>query len=159
MNSIMKDYYPVFKMYQDLRNQLMDILNDEDLRFQPFDESPTLGYLCKEIGEVEYSYIQSFKTFKLDFSYTNEEIGLEENVEKLSKWYAALDEALKKTVQNLSEDDIQNRRIDRGGNFLLSPHIQLDVYKEALLIFYGKISVYLRGLHKSIPQQWLDWIG
>ena len=159
MNSLMKDYFPVFEMYQALRNQLIDILTDEDLNFRPDEHNPTLGFLCKEIGDVQYAYIQSFKTFEQDFSYRNEEAGLDQSVEKLSMWYSRLDGELKDAIKNLSEENIQNRKIDRGGNFTLSPRIQLDVYKEALLIFYGKVSVYLKALGKPIPQQWLDWIG
>jgi hypothetical protein len=158
MNSIMTEYYPVFEMYQALRNQLMEIITDEDLKFRPDENNPTLGYLCKEIGEVEYAYIQSFKTFRQDFSYRNVEVDLDQSVERLSTWFTQLDGELKHTVENLPEEDIQNRKIDRGGDFILAPQIQLEVYKEALLIFYGKVSVYLKALEKPFPQQWQAWI-
>jgi hypothetical protein len=39
------------------------------------------------------------------------------------------------------------------------PKIQLDVYREALLIFYGKVSVHLRAIDRPLPGQWLDWIA
>ena len=32
MNSIISDVYPLFEMYQSLRSQLMDLLEDEDLQ-------------------------------------------------------------------------------------------------------------------------------
>jgi hypothetical protein len=159
MNSIIKNYYPVFELYQALRSQLMETITDDDLNFRPDENNPTLGLLCKEIGEVEYAYIQSFKSFEQDFSYRNDEAGLDQSVDKLSAWFSRLDGELKEVINNLSEEDVQNRKIDRGGNFILSPQIQLEVYKEALLIFYGKVSVYLKALHKPIPQQWQDWIG
>ena len=159
MNSIMNNYFPVFEMYQALRNQLMELLTDEDLSFRPDVSNPTLGALCREIGEVEYSYIQSFKTFKQDFSYRKKEPGLEVSVEKLTAWFEELDNELKATVEGLSEEAIQNRVIDRGGDFTLPPQIQLEVYKEALLIFYGKVSVYLKAMGKTLPKQWQEWIG
>lgn len=159
MNSIMQHYYPVFQLYQALRSQLVELVSDDDLAFRPGSNHPTLGGLCREIGEVEHAYIQSFKTFKLDFSYKNEEPGLEKSVQKLSGWFRALDGELKATIEGLTEDDIQHRVVDRGGNFTLPPRIQLDVYKEALLIFYGKTSVYLKLLGKTLPEQWQDWIG
>jgi hypothetical protein len=31
--------------------------------------------------------------------------------------------------------------------------------REALIIFYGKLSVYLRALERPLPGQWGDWIG
>ncbi|MFN2223763.1 MAG: DinB family protein, partial [Candidatus Promineifilaceae bacterium] len=144
MNSIMTEYYPVFELYQSLRDQLMALLEDDDLAFRPGEHNPTLGALCREMGEVQYAYIQSFTTFKMDFSFRNEEPDLESNVEKLRAWLTELDGQLKEVVSGLSEEDVSNRMIDRGPNFTLPPRIQLDVYKEALLIFYGKVSVYLR---------------
>jgi hypothetical protein len=120
---------------------------------------PASRHPLPTIGEVEYAYIQSFKTFALDFSYRNTTAGLADSVRQLTAWFAALDQDLRATIEGLSEDDITNRLIDRGGDFQLPPQIQLDVYKEALLIFYGKVSVYLRAMGKSLPQQWQDWLG
>jgi uncharacterized damage-inducible protein DinB len=159
MNSIMTEYYPVFELYQSLRDQLMALLEDDDLAFRPGEHNPTLGALCREMGEVQYAYIQSFTTFKMDFSFRNEEPDLESNVEKLRAWLTELDGQLKEVVSGLSEEDVSNRMIDRGPNFTLPPRIQLDVYKEALVIFYGKVSVYLRMMAKPLPEQWQRWIG
>ena len=158
MNRIMTEYYPTFQLYQALRDQLMTILTDEDLRYTPGGANPPLGTLCRTIGEVEYAYIQSFKTFTQDFSYRNTTAGLADSVRQLTGWFAQLDHELQTTIEQLSEDDIAHRQIDRGG-FTLPPQIQLNVYQEALLIFYGKVSVYLRTLGKSLPQQWQDWLG
>ena len=159
MNSIIKDYYPVFKLYLELRELLMDILEDEDLSFRIEGENPTLGELCREIGEVEYAYIQSFKTFEQDFSYRNEEPGLEGNVDKLSTWFTELDNELEETIGAFSEEDLQTRVINRGGDFIIPIQIQLEIFKEALLIFYGKVSVYLKALGKERPGRWHEWIG
>ena len=159
MNSIMQEYYPTFQMYQALRNQLVDMLADEELRYTPGGSNPTLGALCREIGETEDAYIKSFKTFTMDFSYRNPTPGLEESVAQLAVWFADLDRELQAAIAELSEEDIRNRVVDRGGDFKLPPLIQLEVYKEALLIFYGKASVYLKAMGKPLPQQWQDWIG
>jgi uncharacterized damage-inducible protein DinB len=146
-------------MYQALRDQLMEILTDADLAYTPGGANPPLGALCRELGEVEYAYIQSFKTFTLDFSYRNPEPGLETSVARLSTWYAELDRELKATIEGLSEEDLQQRVVDRGGGFTLPPQINLSVYNEALLIFYGKVIVYLRASGKTVPQHWADWLG
>jgi uncharacterized damage-inducible protein DinB len=158
MNSIMTEYYPVFELYQSLRDQLMALLDDDDLAFRPGDNNPTLGALCREMGEVQYAYIQSFKTFKIDFSYRYDEPGLQDSAQRLTAWFEQLDQELKEVVSGLSEEDVSNRTIDRGGDFFLSPRIQLDVYKEALLIFYGKASVYLKMMARPLPEQWQEWI-
>ncbi len=123
MNSIMTNYYPTFRMYQALRNQLMELLDDKDLSFTPSDGNPPLGALCHEIGEIEQSYIDSFKTFTQDFSYRHPDPTLAQSVARLSAWFAELDAALEQTVAGLSEDDIANRVVDRGHDFKLSPMI------------------------------------
>lgn len=159
MNSLIRDYYPTFQLYQALRDQLMDILTDDDLSYTAGGENPTLGALCRELGEVEHAYVESFTTFRLDLTYRNPEPELEANVNALSAWFTDLDHELKAAVGALSERDIASRTIDRGGGFELTPRQQLDTYHEALLIFYGKVSVYLRAMDKKPPVQWQDWIG
>ena len=156
MNSIITDHYPVFEMYQSLRMQLLTILGDDDLGFSPGGDNLTLGQLCLEIGEVQQSYIDSFRTFTQDFSYRHDDPTIAGSVEGLSAWYQALDAELKAAVSALSEDDIQNREIERG--FAVKPFIQLEVYKEALLIFYGKVTVYLRAMGLEPTEQWREWI-
>ncbi len=159
MNSIIRDYYPTFEMYQALRNQLLEILTDDDLSYRPGGANPTLGALCREIGETEQAYIESFKTFTMKFAYGTSDPALEQSVAALTAWYTALDQALKQAIEGLSEEDIQGRQIDRGGDFKLKPFIQLNVYQEALLIFYGKASVYLKAMGKTLPKQWGEWIA
>lgn len=158
MNSIITDAYSLFELYQALRNQLMEILTDEDLSFRPGGDNPSLGELCRQIGEIEQSYINSFKTFEQDFSYRNQEPGLQNSIGQLTTWFEALDKELKKVIEGLTEEMIQNQTIDRGGGFNVSPRMQLEIYKEALLIFYGKTIVYLKTMEKPLPKQWQDWI-
>jgi hypothetical protein len=152
-------YYPIFRQYQALRQQLIEIVTDEELGFTPGGENPTLGALCREIGEVQVSYIESFKTFLQDWSYRNEEPGLAASTGRLSAWFGELDNELEAVIAALSEDDIQNRMIEHSPSVSHGPLVQLEVYKEALLIFYGKASVYLKALGKPGPQQWKEWIA
>lgn len=174
MNSMFREYFPLtepeglaqslapfFPGYQALRDQLMEILADNDLSLRVGGANPTLGALCREIGEIERSYIESFKTFGLDFGYRNPDPRLESSVAALSSWYAELDSELRAAIERLSEDDVANRTIDRSDfpGFAPMLRIQLDIYKEALLIFYSKVDVYLRALGKTPPEQWRKWIG
>ena len=160
MNQIIREYYPIFNMYQDLRRQLIALLEDADLDFTPGGANPTLGALCRELGEVETAYIESFKTFKMDFSYRHEEAdALEKSVARLTAWYDELDASLKTAVAALSDETIQTTTIARGHDFNIPPKIQLTIYTEALLIFYGKVTVYFRMMGKELPSQWQQWIG
>ena len=159
MNSIIKEQGPVLGQTQAMRYQLMKILTDEDLDYSPGGENPTLGVLCREMGEVQQAYITSFQTFEQDFSYRVSDPELERSVERLAAWFQALDGELETALGSLSEEDIQNRVIVRGGGFVLPPLIQLHIYREALLIFYGKASVYLKALGKTLSDQWQSWIA
>ena len=165
MNSILAAYLPAayFDEYQALRDQLMEIVADEDLRYRVGGTTVTLGALCREIGEIERSYVESFRTFRQDFDYRHPDPLIETSVAALQQWYADLDRDLMAVLETLSEADTTSRRIVRSdydpGYYSPLPTEQLDVYREALLIFYGKTSIYLRGLGKTFPPQWQLWIG
>lgn len=159
MNSIMREQGSVLEQTQALRNQLMEILNDEDLGYTPGGDNPTLGALCREMAEVQQSYIISFQTFEQSFDYHIEDPEMESSVEELTTRLQAMDAELQAALATLSEEDIQNRLVDRGGGFVVPPAVQLHIYREALLIFYGKASVYLKALRKALPEQWQAWIG
>jgi hypothetical protein len=164
-NSIVGEYLAesFFAEYQGLRDQLMEILNDEDLVLVLGGETVSLGKLCREIGEIEHAYVGSFRTFRQDFTYRNPDPRLEHSVAALKAWYAELDRELMAAIEAPTNDDIANRRIVRGDfeTDYFSPLAkqQLDVYREALLLFYGKVSVYLRAINRPLPGQWRDWVG
>lgn len=50
-------------------------------------------------------------------------------------------------------------RIDRGRDFIASPFVQFEVYREAVFIFYGKLSVYLKTLGRDPGEHWAMGIG
>jgi hypothetical protein len=147
------------EMYQAIRGQIMSVLDEADLRFSPGGANPPLGALCREIGETEHSYIESFKCFQCNFDYRHPDPELAYSVAGLNAWYAALDQELKTVVAGLTEEQLENQRVVRGPTFSLPPKIQLNIYQEALLIFYGKASVYLKALGKTAPEQMRDWIA
>lgn len=165
MNPLLRDHLKAtfFEEYQSLRGQLMAILADHDLRFDLGGESAPLGALCREIGEIEHAYVESFRTFTQDFGYRVDDPRLERSVDALVAWYADLDREMAEALETLSEDDVLSRRIVRGDFdaefFSPLPRVQLDIYREALLIFYGKVSVYLRAMGRPLPGDWSDWIG
>ena len=163
-NSIIDGYLEqtYFSLYQRLRDQMMDELSDADLEVRFGGESETLGTLCREIGELEHSYVESLRTFRQDFSYRNPDPAIEHSVEALRSWFTKLDRDLIAAVEALSDDDIQHRRIVRSdfdpSFFAPLPTTQLDTYREALLIFYGKASVYMKAIGTPRSQEWRDWI-
>ncbi len=158
MNSLIESTYPLFRMYLDLRRQLMEIVGDDELVFHPPGANPSLGDLCRELGAVQTGYIDSFRTFKMDLASAATAGEGRNSVAALSHWFTDLDEQLEAVVGGLTEEDLATRKVDRG-HWSVSPAIQLDIYREALLIFCGKVSVYLKSMGKPLPEQWQDWIG
>jgi hypothetical protein len=159
MHPEIADTYRIFQMYSALRGELIAALVDEDLRFSPGGANRMLGELCVEIGEIEHAYVESFKTFTQNFDYHNETPGLANSVDALRAWYEVLDAELEAALGALTEEQLTGQEIDRGDNFTLPPAIQLVIYKEALLIFYGKVSVYLKAMGRNMPGIWPSWIG
>jgi uncharacterized damage-inducible protein DinB len=157
MNRLMQEKWPWIEGTHGMRTQLLDILNDADLAFNPGGQNMTLGALLREMGEIEYSYIQSLKTFKQDWSYHNTESGMENSLSQIKTWYQTLDDEMKATVSNLTDED-STKTIDRG-SYNMPVDLQLDIYLQALLIFFGKAAVFLKAMSKPLPKTMQDYIG
>lgn len=157
MNRYMTEKWSWIEGTQAMITLLLDNLSDADLAFSPGGENMTLGTLCREMGETEYSYIQSLKTLKQDWSYHNTEAGLESSVALLKAWFQTLDEEMKATVAAFSDEELQ-KMIDRNG-FSLPVEVQLDIYLQALLIFFGKATIFLKAMNKPVPEQINAFIG
>ena len=153
----MQEKWPWIEGTHRMRTELLDTLSDADLAFNPGGENMTLGALFRETGEIEYSYTQSLQTFEQDWSYRNREAGLESSVARLRAWHQTLDEEMKATVSALSDEDLK-KTVKRNG-FEMPVDMQLDVYLQALLIFFGKATVFLRAMNKTYPQDIREYIG
>lgn len=157
MNRYMEEKWSWVEGSHDMRTQLLDSLSDADLAFTPGGMAMTLGALCREWGEIEHSYVQSLKTFTHDWTYRNTQPGLESSVSQLKAWFAQLDTEMKNVVSAFSDDDLK-KTVDRGG-FPAPVEMQLEVYLQALLIFFGKASIYLRAMNKPLPGSLEQWVG
>ena len=158
MNRYMTEKWPWIEGTHQMRSQLLHMLSDADLAFNPGGQNMTLGALCRESGEVEFSYIQSLKTSQQDWSYRNGEVALERSVARLKEWFQKLDDELKAVASALTDEDLK-KTVDRGGGFAMPVDLQLDVYLQALLIFFGKATIYLKAMNKPLPQQFQEYIG
>src|SRR3989442_3623274 len=92
-----------FAESEELRGELMGILDDDDLAYRVTGTGVSLGALCREIGEMEHSYVQSLRTFRQDFGYRNPDPLLETSVTALTSWYPALDRELASALEGQSE--------------------------------------------------------
>ena len=158
MNAEIKQFWDLNRMYAPLRDELLASLTDEDLAFSPGGENLALGELCRELGETQNAYVQSFTTFKIDFSYRMDDDSYLSSVVKLQAWYAELDQQLEAALETITDAEVANKKMDRDG-FQVPLHISLDILREALLIFCGKVSVYLKAMGKERTQLWRDWVA
>ena len=158
MNSLIETEFPLHEA-QRLRYDLLRVLTDGDLAYKLPGDNPTLGELCREMGEVEYDYIQSFKTFKHEWSYRAPEPEVAGSVAGLEAWYRALDDEFERVIRGFSEEELHQRQIDRGHGFTPSLFVQFQIYREALLIFFAKASVYLKALQREVSDEWRVGIG
>ena len=138
------------------RNELLAALTDADLAFSPGGDTPTLGELCVSLGETQHSYAESYRTFEADFDYRHPDRTIAGNIQRLRTWHAELDARLDAALTNLSAADA-GRTVARDGERIpLATH--LLVFQEALLIFYGKVFVYLKTRGAKMPNKWGAWI-
>ncbi|MDE0300486.1 MAG: hypothetical protein OXN17_17755 [Candidatus Poribacteria bacterium] len=157
MNSLVEREFPLLEQTLALRTQLLDILTDTDLD-HALPNNPSLGELCCEVGQLDEIYIESFRTFGVDWAQRSVPDGARTHVTVLREWYASSDDALKEVLCALCEEDVQGKGIDRQGH-TVPVGVQFHIYRESILIFCAKASVYLRSLGKTFPVQWRQWIG
>ncbi len=157
MNRMMNEKWPWIEAAQGMRSQLLDLLSDADLAFHPGGQNMTLGALCRQVGESEHSYIQSLKTFKQAWSYRNTEADVVSSVTRLKVWFQTLDDEMKAAMAAFSDEDMK-KTVDRGGE-AVTVEFQLDVYLQAVLIFLGKATIYLKAMNKPLPQYFEEYIG
>ena len=157
MNRIMNEKWPWIEAAHGMRSQLFNILSDADLAFSPGGQTMTLGALCRQMGETEHAYIQSLKTLKQEWSYHHPEADVTSHVARLTAWFQTLDEEMQAILTTFWDED-GNKTIDRGGG-TVTVEFQLDVYLQAVLIFLGKATIYLKAMNKPLPKEFQEYIG
>lgn len=158
MNRYFQEKWPWIEGSHLMRTQVLDTLSDADLAFNPGGENMSLGALCREMGEVEHSYNQSLRSLRQDWSYRNTDAGLEGSVARLKAWFQTLDDEMQTTVAGLSDDDL-HKSVDRGNGSSMPVDWQLDTYLQAVLIFFGKATIYYKMMNKSLSEQMREYIG
>ena len=141
----------------ELRDDMLGVLSDADLEYSPGGSNLSLGELFRQMGEVEFSYLQGLKTFAQDWEYRNTEAALAGSTSRLLGWFHELDAELEEVVSGFTDDDLA-KEVTRGSGFTMPVEMSLAVYVQAVLIFAGKAVVYLRAMDKPIPASVEDWI-
>ena len=157
MNRYMEQKWSWIDGGNGMRDELLERLSDADLAYTPGGANLTLGELFRQMGEVEYSYLQGMKDFSQDFSYRNPDPALAGSVSAITAWSRELDAELRTVAEAFSDDDL-SRVIHRASGFEMPVEMSLDVYVQAQLIFFGKATVYFKAMGKELPESVADWI-
>ena len=157
MTGLMAEKWPWIEAAHGMRAQLLGLLGAAEVAYTPGGQNMTLGALCREMGETEYAYIQSLTTFRQDWSYRQTDPEMERRVDQLAAWFATLDDQMQAALATLADAD-GTKTIDRGG-FPATVDFQLDCYLQAVLIFLGKATIYLKAMNIALPRSFQDYIG
>lgn len=155
MNSLVRDQFEVLHQTQVLIPEFLNTLSDSDLDCQLPGANPSLRQLCQQQVAFEEAYIDSFRTFKLTFDDSLPDTSV--TLDALKAAFRQTHQQLDAVLSELAEEDIQGKPIDRGWPVPVT--VNLHIYREAILIFGGKVSTYLRALNKPLPEQFSQWIG
>jgi hypothetical protein len=145
--------------HHSMRDHLLTVVSDADLAYRLPGLNPTLGELLVEMGDIQGVYTHSFETFTLDWAHRQVPSPSPITIAGLRAWFVAQDDAMKDVLGRFTEEELQVDRIDRGNGFIASPFVQHQIYREAVYIFYGKLSVYLKALERDAGEEWAAWVG
>ena len=145
--------------HHSIRDHLLTLVSDLDLAYKLPGQNPSLGELLLELGNVQGVYTHSFETLALDWSHRQLPPPAPITVAGLKAWFVAHDDAMSTALARFTDEQLQIDQIDRGNGFVASPFVQVQVYREAVYIFYGKLSVYLKALERDAGEEWAAWVG
>ena len=141
-----------------MRDHLLTVVFDADLTYELPGQNPTLGELLVELGNLEGVYTHSFETLTLDWSHRRLPPRAPITIASLRAWFD-----LRRRDERCSEPvhgrGAAHQPDDRGHGFVASPFVQYEIYREAVYIFYGKLSVYLKALERDAGGQWAIGVG
>lgn len=156
MNSLFEEE---IRGHHRMRDHLLTVVSDADLAYKLPGQNPTLGDLLIEMGHIQGVYTHSLETSTLDWTHRQLSPPAPVTTASLRAWFEAQDDAMEGTLSRLTDEELRIDRIDRGAGFIASPFVQHEIYREAVYIFYGKLSVYLRALERDAGEEWAVWVG
>ena len=156
MNSLFGDE---IRGHHRLRDQLLTVVSDADLEYKLPGQNPTLGELLVELGEIQGIYTHSFESLTFDRSHRQLPPPTRITIASLQVSFEAQDAAMENALNRFTDEELHVDRIDRGHAFIASPFVQHEIYREAVYIFYGKLSVYLKALERDAGEEWATGVG
>jgi hypothetical protein len=155
MNKILMQQANLIDLTHNLRTEILGAVTEADLNTKLGGQSHSLRELILEQGTIQMAYIECFRSFELRFDHAAPE-GVQ-SLEEIKTWFAELDSGLIAALGALSDDELK-RGVPRG-QYTLPAEIVFYTYRESVMIFAAKASVYVRALNHALPGQVKSWIG
>jgi hypothetical protein len=155
MNKILMQQANLIDLTHNLRTEALNAITDADLNTKLGGQSLSLRELILEQGTIQMAYIECFRSFELRFDHAAPE-GVQ-SLEEINTWFVELDSGLIAALGALSDDELK-RGVPRG-QYTLPLEVVFYTYRESVMIFAAKASVYLRALNHALPGQIKSWIG
>ena len=131
MNRFMKRYPELMELNQKLRHDVLDAISDEDLGRTLGGDTLSLAELLLQQGRWEDDYVQA--------------------------WFHGIEQSIKTTLEAMSDEEL-SRPVKRG-HHSLPLEITAYTYRESLIIFAGKASLYLRSLGRPVSAHLKGFVG
>ena len=122
--------------------------------FRPHEISRSAREIAKTIAGEEKAVVLGVISGNMDFSVMT---SVPEDMKELIEWYERSHKEMVHKYNELSDEDLK-KTIDRG-SFSPTIDVQLQVYLQALLIFFGKATIFVKAMNKPLPQPFQEWIG
>ena len=158
MNRLVQQRTHMIDLTHSLRDEVFKASSASDLDFSPGGQAHTLRGLLLEQADIQAAYAESYRTFKLKFADATPVH--DQSIEEIRARFAQLDAELLQALEALSDEDLKRPHDPRG---LKAPGYTVETsfytYRESVLIFAARASVYLRALGREVPALMKSFVG
>ena len=155
MNRFMKRYPELMEANQKLRHDVLDAISDEDLTHTLGGDTLSLGDLLLQQGRWEDDYVQAWHT--LEMRHTSRSAPEHQTVTGFRTWFHSIEQSIRATLEAMSDEEL-SRPVKRGSHSV-PLEITAYTYRESLIIFAGKASLYLRSLKRPVSAHLTSFVG
>ena len=155
MNRLMKRYPELMEANQKLRHDVLDAISDDDLTHTLGGDTLSLAGLLLQQGRWEDDYVQAWHT--LEMRHGSRSAPEHQTVAGFRAWFAEIEQGVRTTLEAMSDEEL-SRPVKRGAHSL-PLEITVYTYRESLIIFAGKASLYLRSLGRPVSAHLKGFVG
>jgi len=158
MNRLTEQRPHLIDLTHTLRDTVFGEITETDLDFSPGGAALTLRRLLLEQAEIQAAYAESFRSLKLKFDVVAP--ADVQTIAQIQAWFAQLDAELFGALNALSNEELSRPHDPRGQmSSRYTVETSFHTYRESVLIFSAKASVYLRALGRDVPKLMKSFVG